>query len=76
MTMLTAVQLAQRLSTLRKITVLGNNGKIRYRFIRRHDGFLWEPYEQDEHAIYYGMPMDDREVIRYISGGDYVIFAC
>ena len=71
---LNVIQLSQRLSTLRKITVLGN-GKIRYRFIRRHDGFLWEPYEQDERAIYYGTPMDDREVIRYVSGGDYVIFA-
>ena len=72
---LNVIQLAQRLSTLRKITVLGNNGKIRYRFIRRHDGFLWEPYEQDEHAVYYGTPMDDREVIHRTSGGDYVIFA-
>ena len=72
---LNVIQLAQRLSTLRKITVLGNNGKIRYRFIRRHDGFLWEPYKQDEYAVYYGTPMDDREVIHYVSGRDYVIFA-
>lgn len=70
---LNVIQLSQRLSTLRKITVLENNGKIRYRFIRRHD--LWEPYEQDEYAVYYGMPMDDREVVHYVSGGDYVIFA-
>lgn len=70
---LNVIQLAQRLSTLRKITVLGNNGKVRRRFVKRN-GF-WEPYKQDEHAVYYGMPMDDREVVRYISGGDYVIFA-
>lgn len=66
------IQLSQRLSTLRKITVL-KNGKVRRRFVKRH-GF-WEPYEQDDRAVYYGTPMDDREVISYISGGDYVIFA-
>lgn len=70
---LNVIQLAQRLSTLRKIVVLGKNGKVRYRFVRRYS--LWEPYEQDEHAVYYGMPMDDREVIHRTSGGDYVIFA-
>ena len=71
---LNVTQLAQRLSTLRKITVL-NNGKVRYRFVKRY-GFLWEPYEQDEYAVHYGMPMDDCEVIRYVSDRDYVIFAC
>ena len=71
---LNVIQLAQRLSTLNRITIATSNGKVRYRFVKRH-GFLWEPYEQDERAVYYGMPMDDREVIHYASGGDYVIFA-
>ena len=70
---LTSIQLAQRISKLSRITII-RNGKIRCRFAKRYGGF-WEPYEQDEHAVYYGMPMDDREVIHYISGGDYVIFA-
>ena len=70
--MLTAIQLAQRISKLSRITIT-RNGKVRCRFVRRYGGF-WEPYEQDAHAVYYGMPMDDREVVHYISGGDYVIF--
>ena len=69
--MLTVIQLAQRISKLSRITI--RNGKVRYCFVKRY-GF-WEPYEQDEHAIYYGMPMDDREVVHYASGGDYVVFA-
>lgn len=74
MAMLTAVQLAQRISALSSITVItSGSGKVRRRFVKRY-GF-WEPYEQDEHAVYYGMPVDDREVVRYTSGGDYVIFA-
>ena len=72
--MLTSVQLAQRISALSRITILAAvSGKVRRRFVKRY-GF-WEPYEQDEHAVYYGMPVDDREIVRYISGGDYVIFA-
>ena len=72
--MLTSVQLAQRISALSRITILAaSNGKVRRRFVKRY-GF-WEPYEQDEHAVIYGMPVDDREIVRYISGGDYVIFA-
>ena len=74
MAMLTAVQLAQRISALSRITILAAvSGKVRRRFVKRY-GF-WEPYEQDEHAVYYGMPVDDREIVRYASGGDYVIFA-
>ena len=72
MKMLTAIQLAQRISKLSRIIIV-RNGKVRCRFAKRY-GF-WEPYEQDEHAVYYGMPMDDREVVHYVSGGDYVIFA-
>ena len=73
--LLTSIQLAQRISALSRITILAaSNGKVRRQFIKRY-GF-WEPYEQDEHAVYYGMPVDDREVVRYVtSGGDYVIFA-
>ena len=73
--MLNVIQLAQRINKLSSIVVLGRNGKVRYRFIKRHNGFPWEPYEQDEYAVHYGMPMDDREVVRYVSGGDYVVFA-
>ena len=71
--MLTVIQLAQRISKLNRITIATSNGKARYRFVKRYA--LWEPYEQDDVAVYYGMPMDDREVIHYASGGDYVIFA-
>ena len=71
--MLTSIQLAQRISALSRIIIATSNGKVRRRFLKRY-GF-WEPYEQDEHAVYYGMPVDDREVVRYASGGDYVIFA-
>ena len=71
--LLTSVQLAQRISALSRIIIAASNGKVRRRFIKRY-GF-WEPYEQDEHAVYYGMPVDDREIVRYASGGDYVIFA-
>ena len=72
--LLTSVQLAQRISALSRITILAAvSGKVRRRFVKRY-GF-WEPYEQDEHAVYYGMPVDDREVVHYVSGGDYVIFA-
>lgn len=73
MAMLTAVHLAQRISNLNRITIATSSGKVRCRFVKRHG--LWEPYEQDGHAVYYGMPMDDREVVHYASGGDYVIFA-
>ena len=72
--LLTSVQLAQRISALSRITILAaSNGKVRRQFIKRY-GF-WEPYGKDGHAVYYGMPVDDREVVRYTSGGDYVIFA-
>ena len=73
MAMLTVIQLAQRISKLSNITVATSSGKVRRRLVKRH-GF-WEPYEQDGNAVYYGMPMDDREVVHYVSGGDYVIFA-
>ncbi len=72
MAMLTVIQLAQRINKLNRITVVSGN-KVRRRFIKRH-GF-WEPYRQDKYAVYYGMPIDDHEVINYVSGGDYVIFA-
>ena len=72
MAMLTAIQLAQRISKLNRITI-ATSSKVRCRLTKRHD--FWEPYEQDENAVYYGMPMDDREVVHYVSGGDYVIFA-
>ena len=73
MAMLTVIQLAQRISKLSNITVATSSGKVRRRFMKRY-GF-WEPYEQDGLAVYYGEPMDDREVVHYVSGGDYVIFA-
>lgn len=69
---LNVLQLSQRISKLNRITI-ATGSKVRRRFMKRYG--LWEPYEQDEHAVYYGMPMDDREVVYYISGGDYVIFA-
>lgn len=69
---LNVIQLAQRIGNLNRITIASNN-KVRRRFVKRN-GF-WEPYEQDGYAVYYGMPMDDREVVHYASGGDYVIFA-
>ena len=73
--MLNVIQLAQCINKLSSIVVLGRNGKVRYRFIKRHTHTCWEPYEQDEYAVHYGVPMDDREVVHCISGGDYVIFA-
>ena len=72
MAILTTIQLAQRISKLSRITV-STGSKVRRRFIKRH-GF-WEKCEHDGYAVYYGVPMDDREVVNYVSGGDYVIFA-